>query len=141
MARVRYILFKFSGSPPQKGNLEASPNSSTGTTSSSAFNNDTYMNINEAAEVANEVMKHEKSDEKSYMSVHVHRNSDQSDQSNQLLKRSPVMRDVTSGFAQISSTSQLMQKRKMTILVPASLDKTISLEALNPTGDIFLLCL
>ena len=99
------------------------------------------MNINEAAEVANEVMKHEKSDEKSYMSVHVHRNSDQSDQSNQLLKRSPVMRDVTSGFAQISSTSQLMQKRKMTILVPASLDKTISLEALNPTGNLFLLCL
>ena len=93
------------------------------------------MNINEAAEVANEVMKHEKSDEKSYMSVHVHRNSDQSD-SNQLLKRSPVVRDVTSGFAQISSTSQLMQKRKMTILVPASLDKTISLEALNPTGNI-----
>ena len=52
--------------------------------------------------------------------------------SNQLLKRSPVVRDVTSGFAQISSTSQLMQKRKMTILVPSSLDKTISLEALNP---------
>ena len=98
------------------------------------------MNINEAAEVANEVMKHEKSDEKSYMSVHVHRNSDQSD-TNQLLKRSPVVRDVTSGFAQISLTSQLMQKRKMTILVPASLDKTISLEALNPTGNIFLHCL
>ena len=98
------------------------------------------MNINEAAEVAIEVMKHEKSDEKSYMSVHVHRNSDQSD-TNQLLKRSPVVRDVTSGFAQISSTSQLMQKRKMTILVPASLDKTISLEALNPTGNIFFLCL
>ena len=93
------------------------------------------MNINEAADVAIEVMKHEKSDDKSYMSVHVHSNRDSD--SNQLLKRSPVVRDVTSGFAQISSTSQLMQKRKMTILVPASLDKTISLEALNPTGNFY----
>lgn len=53
-----------------------------------------------------------------------------------VLKRSPVVRDVTSGFAQISSTSQMMQnRRKMTILVPNNLDKTISLEALHPSGN------
>lgn len=61
-----------------------------------------------------------------------------------VLKRSPVVRDVTSGFAQISSTSQIMmqnrqqlpiQNRKMTILVPNNLDKTISLEALHPSGN------
>ena len=125
------------GSPPQKGAINASPNSSNGTSSSSsAFNNDTYMNANEAAEV----MKHEKSDDNTYMSVHINQTGNgtgnPSDSNNQLLKRSPVVRDVTSGFAQISSTSQLMQnkQRKMTILVPASLDKTISLEALNPTN-------
>ena len=39
------------GSPPQKGMIDASPNSSSGTASSSAFNNDTYMNSNDAAEV------------------------------------------------------------------------------------------
>ena len=121
------------GSPPQKGAISVSPNSSNGTSSSSsAFNNDTYMNANEAAEV----MKHEKSDDNTYMSVHINNgNGSNPSDNNQLLKRSPVVRDVTSGFAQISSTSQLMQKqRKMTILVPASLDKTISLEALNPTN-------
>ena len=114
------------GSPPQKNcEIENSPTSSSGHTSgsSSAFNNDTYMKADEAAKIINQ------SDE-TYMSVHVKNNSEDS---NGLLKRSPVVRDVTSGFAQISSTSQLI-KRKMTILVP-SLDKTISLEALNPSKD------
>ena len=80
--------------------------------SSNAFNNDTYMVTND------------KSDDNTYMSVNVDQEK--------MLKRSPVVRDVTSGFATISSTKNLM-RRKMTILVP-SLEKTISLEALNPQG-------
>ena len=83
--------------------------------SSNAFNNDTYM------------ISNDKSDDNTYMSVNI-ANVDQE----KMLKRSPVVRDVTSGFATISSTKNLI-RRKMTILVP-SLEKTISLEALNPTN-------
>ena len=76
----------------------------------------------------------DKSDDNTYMSVHVQNTSNEDNFSaaddTRLLKRSPVVRDVTSGFAQISNTDQLI-RRKMTILVP-SLEKTISLEALNP---------
>ena len=73
----------------------------------------------------------DKSDDNTYMSVHVHNTSNEDNgDDTKLLKRSPVVRDVTSGFAQISNTDQLI-RRKMTILVP-SLEKTISLEALNP---------
>ncbi len=83
------------------------------------------MASEEAAQIINQA---DKSDDNTYMSVHVQQKTEQ----NMVLKRSPVVRDVTSGFAQISSTSQLM-RRKMTILVPNSLEKTISLEALNPS--------
>ena len=107
------------GSPPNNQQQRANNSSST---NSSAFNNETYMNADEAAKVIN------KSDDNTYMSVNI-----QDKQDNMVLKRSPVVRDVTSGFAQISSTTQLM-KRKMTILLPTSLEKTISLEALNPTN-------
>ena len=72
----------------------------------------------------------DKSDDNTYMSVHVQNTSNEDSDDTKLLKRSPVVRDVTSGFAQISNTDQLI-RRKMTILVP-SLEKTISLEALNP---------
>ena len=68
------------------------------------------------------MVTNDKSDDNTYMSVNVDQEK--------MLKRSPVVRDVTSGFATISSTKNLI-RRKMTILVP-SLEKTISLEALNP---------
>ena len=71
-------------------------------------------------------MLNDKSDDNTYMSVHI----GTAGHDEKMLKRSPVVRDVTSGFATISSTKNLM-RRKMTILVP-SLEKTISLEALNP---------
>ena len=102
------------GSPTVKEISDSSGNSST------AFNNDTYM-------------LNDKSDDNTYMSVHI--DSDQ-----KMLKRSPIVKDVTSGFATISSTKNLV-KKKMTILVPnlgvptmgdPTLEKTISLEALNP---------
>ena len=128
------------GSPPQpKTDQGASPNSSNG--SSVAFNNDTYMNTDTAVEMFKNSKKQQqqptvnnssnidKSDDNTYMSVHIQNSSDDA----KLLKRSPVVRDVTSGFAHISNTEQLI-RRKMTILVP-SLEKTISLEALNPTKD------
>jgi hypothetical protein len=117
------------GSPPQKAN--ESPNSSSNSNGSSvAFNNNTYMTTEPSADKVNNHNGGDKSDDNTYMSVH---NNSNSDHDAKLLKRSPVVRDVTSGFAHISSTDQLM-KRKMTILVP-SLDKTISLEVLNPTKD------
>ena len=99
------------GSPTVKEISDSSGSSST------AFNNDTYM-------------LNDKSDDNTYMSVHI--------DSEKMLKRSPIVKDVTSGFATISSTKNLV-KKKMTILVPnlvpnldPSLEKTISLEALNP---------
>ena len=146
------------GSPPQhktSADQGSSPNSSNG--SSVAFNNDTYMNADAAAEILNQShhlkmsnknakrssVKHQHQNsstdrsDATYMSVHVQNQSagdatsGRGENNNSvLLKRSPVVRDVTSGFAQISSTDQII-RRKMTILVP-SLEKTISLEALNP---------
>lgn len=54
------------GSPPMAQQQQANSSGSSG--SSTAFNNDTYMNSEDAAQVIN---KADKSDDKSYMSVHV----------------------------------------------------------------------
>ena len=101
---------------------------------SSATNNNVIKKPLKKIVQNNNCSSTDKSDDNTYMSVHVQNTSNEDNFSaaddTRLLKRSPVVRDVTSGFAQISNTDQLI-RRKMTILVP-SLEKTISLEALNP---------
>ena len=128
------------GSPPKPKDPNSPNVSSNSNGSSVAFNNDTYMNISSGGGVKK--LSTSNPEEKSYMSVHPKSDHENSNDS-KLLKRSPIVKDVTEGFAQISSTEELLNKnrnKKLSILVPnidssameMSDNRTISLDILNP---------
>ena len=123
--------------------MESSP-------TSSAFNNETYMSCEK-----------QDSGNNTYQSVHAPPSEDTVIYKpvGKLLKRSPIVKDVTTGFAQISQTESILQKKNeegfkppLTIIIPnishhaikshsnlikgherQESDKTIPLEVLNPT--------
>lgn len=175
------------GSPPnnqnnqnqaKKDNEDSTEEGQNTSGSSMAFNNDTYMSNNNVSYASVDKSSKSNNNNKSnvsydsadksgksnntYMSVRApgETSNQQVEEPEKLLKRSPVVRDVTSGFAHISSTDQCVNRANkkglvapLTILVPnishqsfASRtnknnepvtttelsDKTISLELLNP---------
>ena len=134
--------------PNDSGTSSADANKSSGSGKSAAFNNDTYMSVENAERQSNDPAK--KSTNNTYMSVKSPSTGPQANQSNELelsrslsqcsqpsidsritvieradlvmktpekkstddqpeklLKRSPIVKDVTSGFAQVMSTASL----------------------------------